>query len=51
MKKNYTLTLRVSKEEKEKIEAKAELAGMSVSALLRFLSLKTILRPNVITKE
>lgn len=44
MKKNYTINLKVSKEELDKIKYKASKCGMSVSAYIRFLTLRTNIR-------
>ena len=41
MKKNYQLNIPVTKEEKKKIEIKAKSCGLSVSAFIRFLALRS----------
>jgi len=41
MKKNYQINIPVSREEKKKIEFKAERCGLSVSAFIRFLALRS----------
>ncbi len=44
MKKNYTIILRVSAEDKKLLQEKAKKCGMSVSQLLRFLGLRVNIR-------
>lgn len=44
MKKNHSIVIRLSKEQLDKIKAKAEKVGMSISDFIRFLALKTNIR-------